>query len=162
MTKKQSKRLLIPEIEMYLTEALPGFSCNMCAACCRRKMIPLYQVDIERLNRKAKNFYERTTRIEQFITGAKYKMRMIDEVCVFLSEGLCKNYDLRPNTCRRHPFLVTEKHTLVSSTCPGVDWNVCQSPEEYRKLSSDIVGRIDIFLKRLRLDLKNSAVSTDN
>jgi Fe-S-cluster containining protein len=149
MPKKQFRRFLISDLEMYLTDILPEFSCKRCSQCCRRKLIPLYQKDIERLNTNTEKFYGRTTKIEKLITGAEYKMLMNNEECIFLEKGLCKYYDLRPNTCRRHPFLVTERNILVSSTCPGINWGTYQSTEEYRMLSTDIAGRIDSFLNKI-------------
>ena len=140
----------IPELEMELVDSLPGFSCRRCARCCTGKLIALYDYDIERIRPHVKErFYERTIAAERELTGARYKMRMVDGRCVFLEKSLCKYYDLRPNTCRRHPFLVSEKHLLVSSTCPGVDWSSTQGEGEYRSLSKGIAEKIDLFLDDL-------------
>jgi len=145
-------RLLIPELEMYLAETLPGFSCKRCARCCTGKLIPLFQSDIDRINPCVKErFYQKTNGLERLITGARYKISMKEGKCIFLEGSLCKNYGLRPNTCRRHPFLVTERHILVSSTCLGVDWLSSQRGEEYRRLSKDISKAIDSFLEKRHL-----------
>ena len=140
----------LAELEMYLVDTLPGFSCRRCARCCSSKLIPLYNRDIDRLKPYVKGrFYERTTSLENSVTGARYKMLMKGDRCLFLDGCLCKYYGLRPNTCRRHPFLVSERHLLVSSTCPGVDWLSRQSDEEYRTFSKEISKAIDIFLDRV-------------
>jgi Fe-S-cluster containining protein len=137
----------VPELEMELVDALPGFLCRRCARCCAGKLIALYNCDIERIGPHVRErFCERTTAAERGLTGARYKMRMVDGRCVFLEKSLCKYYDLRPNTCRRHPFLVSEKHLLVSSTCQGVDWASEQNEGEYHSLSNGIAQRIDLFL----------------
>ena len=142
-------RFLIPELEMYLVDVLPGFSCKRCAECCTGKLIPLYESDMDRMKPHVRaRFFRKTKGLERLITGARYKMLMVEGRCIFLEGGSCKNYDLRPNTCRRHPFLATEKHYLVSSTCPGVDWNSSQRAEECRRLSKDISRAIDSFLNK--------------
>jgi len=145
----------LPELEMELVDVLPGFSCRRCARCCAGKLIALYDCDINRIKPQVKErFYERTTAAERGLTGANYKMRMVDGSCVFLEKSLCKYYDLRPDTCRRHPFLVSEKHLLVSSTCPGIDRALKQDKREYHLLSKGIAERIELFLdNRSKLDL---------
>lgn len=141
------KHLLIPELEMYLVESLPGFSCKRCARCCGGKLITLYPSDIDRIKPKIKDsFYQETSFLEQIVTGSKIKMRMKRGKCFFLEGNHCKIYDVRPNTCRRHPFLVTDKYLLVSSTCKGIDWAKEQSAEFYRVLSKDISKKIDSFI----------------
>ena len=144
----------LPELEMYLTDRLPGFSCTRCARCCTGKLVPVYSSDLERLKSSGeKRCFEETTRLERTISGARYKMGMINKRCVFLDErNMCMHYDLRPNTCRRHPFLVTEKRILVSSTCPGVNWETTQSVEEIGNLSREVSRALDAFLNVRRLN----------
>jgi Fe-S-cluster containining protein len=140
-------RKLVPELEMEVVDSLPGFSCRRCARCCTGKIIALYDCDIERIKPYVKvKFYERTTAFERELTGAKCKMRMVDGKCVFLENGLCEYYDIRPNTCRRHPFIVSQSRLLVASTCPGVDWSSTQGEGVYRSLSLGIAEKIDLFL----------------
>ena len=140
-------RSSIPEIDMYLVDSLPGFMCRKCAKCCAGKLIPLFDRDIERLKpRLGDSFYERTSRLERSVTGARFKMRTADGKCVLLEEGLCRHYEQRPNTCRRHPFIATGKHRLVASTCPGVDWSSSQTDDETRILSEDISVGINSFM----------------
>ncbi len=135
---------------MYFTDILPGFNCRRCARCCKEKVIPIFQMDIKRLQpHVTEEFYEPTNRWERQITGARYKMRLKTKQCIFLTDGVCKHYDLRPNTCRRHPFLVTQKYFLVSSTCPGINWNADQGSDPYRKLSKEIAKSIDLYVNRV-------------
>ncbi|MBM5804568.1 MAG: YkgJ family cysteine cluster protein [Candidatus Verstraetearchaeota archaeon] len=137
----------VPDLEMEIVDSLPGFSCRRCARCCTGKVIALYDRDMERIRSHVKERYcERTSTVERALTGARYKMRMVDGGCVFLEKGLCRHYDLRPNTCRRHPFIVSEGHKLVASTCPGVEWSSEQGEGEYRSLSKGIAEKIDLFL----------------
>jgi Fe-S-cluster containining protein len=142
-------RSSIPEIDMFLVDSLPGFKCRKCARCCSGKLIPLFDRDIERLKaRLGDAFYERTNRLERSVTGARFKMRMVEGKCILLNERLCRHYELRPNTCRRHPFIATGKHRLVASTCPSVDWSSSQSDDEVRTLSEEISAGIDSFMER--------------
>ena len=152
LSRDQLNRFFIPEIGMYRINSLPSFSCKRCARCCKGKIVPLYQKDIERIrSRVEEKFYGSTTKVERSITGASYKMLMNDSRCTFLRAGLCKYYDLRPNTCRRHPFLATGRHLLASSTCPGIKWEsdtAHNNGEAYFTLSSEIARGIDSFLRR--------------
>jgi Fe-S-cluster containining protein len=137
----------VPELEMELTDAIPGFSCRKCARCCTGKLVTLYEEDLERLNGICKEkVYKKTIAQERILTGADNKMIMKNGRCVLLKEGLCMHYGLRPDTCRRHPFLETEKHILVASTCPGVIWNKSGKTSDYRRLSKGISEKIDAYL----------------
>jgi len=150
-------RSSIPEIDMYLVDSLPGFKCIKCARCCAGKLIPLFDRDIEQLKaRPGDEFYERTNRLERSVTGARFKMRTVEGRCVLLEEGLCRHYELRPNTCRRHPFIATGKHRLVASTCPGVDWSSRQSDDKIRALSEEISVGIDSFMEKRQIGPKRS------
>jgi Fe-S-cluster containining protein len=149
LSSNPSKKSPIPELEMYLVDSLPGFSCRKCARCCAGKLIPLYPDDMKRMkNRLRERFFEKTTRLERLITNAPYKMTMVEGRCILLDKDSCGNYDIRPNTCRRHPFLVSQEHILVSSTCRGVDWLSVQNSLEYKTLSKDISKGIDTFFRK--------------
>ncbi len=139
-------RYSLPELEMYLVDSLPGFSCKRCARCCQEKLIPLYARDLERLEALNGQFCSKTSAAERRLTGAAYKMRMRNGKCIFLDDTSCLHYDLRPATCRRHPFLVTGKHLLVSSTCPGIDWSFTQPASDAKGLSAEISLQIDAVL----------------
>ena len=149
LTANPCRKIPVPNLEMYIVDSLPGFSCRKCARCCTGKLIPLYPRDMKRMKtRLKKRFFEKTTRLERWITAAHYKMMMVEGRCILLENGLCRDYDIRPNTCRRHPFLVSEEHTLVSSTCQGVHWLSVQNSQEYKVLSKDISKGIDSFLRK--------------
>lgn len=140
-------RTPLPELEMFLAKCIPGFECRRCARCCQGKIIPLYPADIERIEGKViENFINPTSRDEEEVTGARYKMRMLGGRCIFLEGNSCRIYEARPDTCRRHPFIVTKKNILVSSTCQGVNWNTKGKQEEYRGCSESIAGAIDDYL----------------
>lgn len=138
---------LIPEIGMFAVQKLPYHSCRRCGRCCTAKLIPLYEKDLERLG-GFRSFYMPTNSLEREITGAAYKMMMVNSRCVFLDGTICKVYDMRPDTCRRHPFIVTRKRILVSAACPGVDWSRENNDlDYYRTLSSGISERLDRFIE---------------
>lgn len=132
---------------MELVDRLPGFSCTRCARCCNGKLIVLYDQDILRLEKVMENFSERTTSREEALTGANRKMVMIRGRCLLLENGLCRFYEHRPDTCRRHPFIAGD-HLLVASTCIGVDWSTSQDEQPYRRLSKGISKGIDSYLRR--------------
>ncbi len=129
-------------------ERMPGFLCTLCGDCCRNRVIPLYEKDIKRLESAGyKGFYEPTTELEFELTGAPYKMKLKrDGSCIFLKDNLCSVYELRPDTCRRYPFIVGDDFILVSISCPGIRWDERGDPEPYRELSREIAARIKKML----------------
>ncbi|MEJ5292782.1 MAG: YkgJ family cysteine cluster protein [Candidatus Methanosuratincola sp.] len=139
--------MLIPEIGMLVAQKLPYHTCMRCGGCCTGKLIPLYEKDLVRLA-GFKGFYLSTSSLEREVTGAKYKMKMVNSKCTFLDGTTCKVYDRRPDTCRRHPFIVTEKRSLVSANCPGVDWSrESDDLPYYKSLSSGISAALDRFIE---------------
>jgi len=137
--------MIVPELEMELVDRIPGFQCRLCGRCCRRKLIAVYGRDLERLRGKG-DFCDDTTEEERSLTGASHKMRMEEGKCVLLKDGRCAHYAERPDTCRRHPFLVTGRNILVAMTCPGVDRSSVGNPREYRLLSEGIGPGLDRYL----------------
>lgn len=139
----------LPQIEMLRASYIPAFICSKCAQCCKGKVIALFDADILRLGTYAEASIEPMSVEETELTGAGFKMKMVGSRCVFLDGSRCQHYDLRPNTCRRHPFIITEKNVLVASTCPGIDWLKKQSGEAYAELSGEIAPKIDVFIESL-------------
>lgn len=128
--------------------ALPGFSCRRCARCCKGKVVVLTDQDISRLKPHVKNeFFVKTSKLEKRLTGADYKILMVNGHCVFLDGNSCTVYDYRPDTCRRHPFLVTERYILVAKECPGIDWGRTQEADYYKELSKSIARNIERALE---------------
>lgn len=143
-------RFLIRALELYRVDTFPGLTCLRCSRCCKGKLIPIFSFDIKRLKACTKErFYQKTSSLERLITGARFKMRMKNNECLFLEGNLCRHYDFRPNSCRRYPFLITDKRLLVSSTCPGVDWSSNQKEETYTNLSKEISKPLDSFLDKI-------------
>jgi len=138
----------IPELEMELVDIRPGFLCRRCARCCADKLIVLYERDLERLRGIGHRVYEDTTQEERKLTGASHKMMMVKRKCILLEKDFCRYYDLRPDTCRRHPFLETDQHTLVASTCPGVNWLEKGDISDNKELSCGMAKSIDAYLSR--------------
>lgn len=140
----------IPLIGFDLVKALPGFSCKRCTKCCRDKVVVLTGEDISRLKPHVKGeFFERTTKFEREITGADYKILMKRGRCIFLKGNSCSVYEYRPDTCRRHPFLVTNRYFLVARECLGVDWKKIQDPEPYRELSKGVARNIEGIIDKV-------------
>jgi Fe-S-cluster containining protein len=147
--------MIIPELEMELTDKMPGFECKLCSRCCRGKVIVLYKKDLERLEGLG-NFFDLTTKEERSLTGASHKMKMREGRCIFLEGGLCAHYEKRPDTCRRHPFLVTRKNMLVATTCPGVDWSLDGIAGEYVSLSEGVGAGLERFLSKRKASRKGA------
>lgn len=145
-------RKRIKELEMELADELPGFSCRLCARCCHDKLVPLYPGDLERLG-SLEGCVEETSPAEASLTGAGHKMKMVGGECALLKGGRCTRYERRPDTCRRHPFVLTGKNVLVASTCPGIDWSKRQGVGDYALLSKGISRHIDDYLRERSLRL---------
>lgn len=140
----------MPLIGFDIVKALPGFSCKRCTKCCRDKVVVLTDEDISRLKPHVKGeFFERTTKLEKEVTGADYKILMKGGICIFLKGNSCRVYEYRPDTCRRHPFLVTNKYLLVAKECPGLGWDRTQSPEPFRELSKGVAKNLEEILDRV-------------
>ena len=142
-------RKALPELELEIVDRLPGFSCSRCSRCCTGKLVAIYDRDVKRLEAVTRDFCVRTTKQECRLTGAGHKMVMKNGRCTLLDEnGLCRFYDSRPDTCRRHPFMAG-KYLLVASTCRGVDWSQSQDADPYRELSRDISKKIDSVVEKM-------------
>jgi len=140
----------LPQIEMLRSSYIPIFKCTMCARCCAGKVISLFDTDVRRLGEYAESCTEQMDEEEMALTGAERKMKMVDGKCAFLKEGRCIHYDLRPDTCRRHPFIVTRRHVLTASTCPGIDWTGRRlRGTELLRLSMRIAPKIDAYMEAL-------------
>jgi len=140
----------LPQIEMLRSSYIPVFKCTMCARCCAGKVISLFGTDVRRLGEYAESCTEQMDEEEMALTGAERKMKMVDGKCALLKESRCIHYDLRPDTCRRHPFIVTMRHVLTASTCPGIDWAGRQlQGTELLRLSMGISPKIDAYMEAL-------------
>ncbi len=129
-------------------ERMPGFKCELCGDCCRDRVIVLYEEDVKRLEEAGHSgFYEPTSQLERRLTGAPFKMKLKgDGSCFFLEGDRCTVYELRPDTCRRYPFIVGDGLILVSVSCPGVRWGEEGDPEPYREPSKRIINKIRLLL----------------
>jgi len=146
----------VPQIEMVLSCYIPAFECALCARCCTGKVIALFGGDIRRLGKYAEACTEPMSEEEIALTGAERKMKMVDDACVFLEGSRCSHYDLRPDTCRRHPFIVTKRHILAASTCKGIDWTGRWhgSDGELLRLSEKMAPKIDDYIGAFRGGIK--------
>lgn len=133
-------------------DKLPGFSCKLCGSCCRERAIMLYDEDVERIESSGfSGFYERASDLELYLTGAPYRMKLKEDgSCFFLrSDNKCSIYEIRPDTCRRYPFIIGEDFSLASVSCPGIIWEVEGDPEPFREPSRKIANAISKFIKEL-------------
>jgi len=136
----------VPQIEMVHSRYIPAFGCTLCARCCTGKVVALFGGDIRRLGKYAETCTEQMSEEEMALTGAERKMKIGSTMLHFLEGSRCSHYDLRPDTCRRHPFIVTKRHILAASTCKGIDWTGRWhgSDGELLRLSEKIAPRLMI------------------
>lgn len=131
-------------------ERMPGFSCKLCGSCCRERAIMLYEDDVKRLEGSGfSGFYEESSYLERYLTGAPYRMKLKEDgSCFFLSDdNKCSVYDLRPDTCRRYPFIIGEGFILASASCPGITWEAEGDPEPFRAPSRKIASALSKIIK---------------
>ena len=89
---------------------------------------------------------------EWFTKSADNRLALVDgehEHCVFLEEGACIIYPVRPQQCRTFPFwpenMKTKAHwNLTKKTCPGIGIGQTFSTE---KISAILKGK-DLYSKR--------------
>ena len=103
-----------------------GYSCKDCNEnCCYGQVIGLLRSEVveiaNHLNISKSEFRKKYTTITMH-PSRKVKCRCLkpvidndgNEVCTFLKDDKCSIYEVRPHTCRGHPFYLHSKRELVS------------------------------------------------
>lgn len=118
------------------------FGCTACGKCCvnHGEFSYVYSTREER-EALARHFglsrAEFEARYCEAVTGG-LSLKSKDDACVFLKEGKCSVYELRPAQCRTFPFwpeLLVDEDTWqkdVASFCPGVGQGPLHGAEEIR------------------------------
>lgn len=152
------------------------FRCTGCGNCCRDTVVCITDGDVKRIvdstglsPRKFVKFYDHDeismsendplwVRFDS--KKAVMGLRATHDRCVFLDNktNRCGIYEVRPVTCREHPFNVTfsdsgavEKISLSKIVkCPH-EWDGNISKRELRRVQSWNEGQEESYLKRLRI-----------
>ena len=106
------------------------FGCTACGKCCvnHGEFSYVYSTREER---------EALARYCEAVTGG-LSLKSKDDACVFLKDGKCSVYELRPAQCRTFPFwpeLLVDEDTWqrdVASFCPGVGQGPLHGVDEIR------------------------------
>ncbi len=91
------------------------FHCRMCGNCCRFKIVPLTESDIERLEAAGhRDFY---------LERGELRMKRANGKCVFLADDRCTVHKVRPNVCRDFPFFKKFGigYAQKASFCPAME-----------------------------------------
>lgn len=120
------------------------FECQRCARCCgdaphRSRVIFLLEKEVKAIS-KATGMGP--LEFATPISGAgkfKYKMKKRGGVCIFLKDGACTIYNIRPTMCRLYPFLVqkTSEGIIfeISDECPGIGLGRKLQEADFRKMA---------------------------
>jgi Fe-S-cluster containining protein len=71
----------------------------------------------------------------------EWALRTTDGTCIFLEEGGCRIYPVRPWICRTYPFMLADT-SVVQSACPGLGKEITE--EEARALACDLIRRREV------------------
>ncbi|MBD3206824.1 YkgJ family cysteine cluster protein [Candidatus Bathyarchaeota archaeon] len=96
-----------------------------CSACCRENSMPLTIRDIQRIVKKG-------FKPEDFIVRKNNErhLRNLEDSCVFLKEGKCTIYPIRPEGCRLYPLIYdsSKNRVIIDQLCPhSENFNIKQN-----------------------------------
>ncbi|GJM21978.1 MAG: hypothetical protein DHS20C15_18930 [Planctomycetota bacterium] len=127
------------------------FECTACGKCCHNHGDGYEYVFSSRSERKAlaEHFGVSLRRFEadycERVAG-RISFRGVDGACIFLQDGQCSVYRLRPKQCSTFPFwpeLLESRSTWeadVASFCPGVDQGPVHDLAEIRRRAAEAGG----------------------
>ena len=89
-----------------------------CFACCKDTRMPLLKEDIARIVKKGYALTDFTVMDDGFIV-----LRNKDSYCVFLKEGRCSIYSIRPIGCRLYPLVydIDNDEPIIDKECAHPD-----------------------------------------
>jgi len=89
-----------------------------CSACCRDTRMPLSRVDVARISAAGHR-----TRGFARGHGNRRTLRNVEGRCVFLVDGQCSAYPVRPEGCRLYPLVLDEARgrPTLDTYCPHRD-----------------------------------------
>lgn len=95
-----------------MPESNPCLS-HACSKCCYDTEMPLLESDVARLHAAGHSPGRFVERVEDAI-----QLRNVDGHCVFLVEGRCSVYDIRPEGCRLYPLVMIDGEPGLDDYCP--------------------------------------------
>ncbi|MCZ7395607.1 MAG: YkgJ family cysteine cluster protein [Candidatus Methanoperedens sp.] len=121
-----------------------GFKCRKCARCCRAEhgdnTVFIFPFEIRRICEKTglrrDDFAIPTPSQDRDAKGNIHTFEWVlgkHKDCIFLKEGLCGIYEVRPYICKTYPFYLLDGNLMVSE-CEGLGGEM--SGEESRKLAA--------------------------
>lgn len=107
------------------------FICEKCALCCgdtkeKVRYILLLNVEAERIAKKtSKNIWEFAEKVESAQPYVYLMRKNYEGKCVFLKDGLCSIYRIRPLICKFYPFQLENAKNgkfkfTYTSECPNI------------------------------------------
>ncbi|MEW6222643.1 MAG: YkgJ family cysteine cluster protein [Candidatus Hadarchaeota archaeon] len=129
-----------------------SFACQRCARCCGdtpHRGRSVYMLD-EEVKTITQTTGMGTPEFAQQISGMnsyKYKMKKRNGKCVFLKDGACRIYSVRPLVCQFFPFAVKKYNGdfvfEISDDCPGIGLGTHVGPEHFNRM-------VEIAVKKIR------------
>lgn len=125
------------------------FICKKCAICCgdtkeKVRSILLLKKEAERIAKKTlkdiEEFAEKVEDTQLYV----YQMRKTAEgKCVFLKDGLCSIYQIRPLICKFYPFQLNNKNGrfefAYTTECPNIGKGPKLKKKFFEKLLREFV-----------------------
>ena len=168
------------------------FRCQQCGQCCRNieNAVMVESLDAYRIAKHLRNhgqpdmevytFYEKYTTPMMLTEGFPAMMMNTtgpDHACVFLKDGRCSIYPVRPRTCRHYPFSVgpgkrgrdfewylckDKPFHLKDGRVLVKDWihqNFSQEEQEFLKREYDFYARLGRLLHSMDEQAKEACLS---
>lgn len=121
-----------------------GFKCKLCAKCCRSDFgdntVALFPFEIrkicEKTGKKAMEVAVPTPSDDKDIKGNIHTFEWVmrkNHDCIFLKNGRCEIYEIRPYICKTYPFYLQDGNLEVCE-CDGLGEQITQ--EESLKLAA--------------------------
>lgn len=111
--------------QILASEVQREMDCTACANCCRHGVVPVNEVEIERiatlLGVTPETVVHRYTTPDPDAAGSRLLVSS-REGCVFLDGNLCLVYEARPKTCRDFPHVAIGSHSLGGRPASLARW----------------------------------------
>lgn len=170
-----------------------SYQCQCCGRCCRhvKNSIMLESLDAYRLANYLREQGGAVTCIDDVysqyglpapLTAEGFPVYLVqsvgpDDACIFLKDGLCSVYPVRPRTCRLYPFSVSpgkrgrdfeyylcldKVHHLTGGSVLVNDWfytNFKREDKDYIKLEYQCLREIGHYMRQLHPSAQRNSLS---
>lgn len=128
------------------------FGCQRCARCCgdtphRGRIIYLLGDEVSKITEFTGLH---SPEFASPVSGAgsySHKIKKRNGVCIFLKDGACRVYDVRPSTCLFYPFMTRKSNNTlifeVADDCPGIGLGGPMQEKEFLKMADFIKSVFD-------------------